>query len=216
MNWREARIIGFDVETTGLDPVKDRIVQLAFTIYDPGRDAFGPEYERLCGSDGVELRSDVSSIHGILPEDIAGRPPADSFMEELLSFLSDFREEDYLFLAYNGGFDAAFLLQACRRSYQPYPIDDPLRVLDPLTFARSRWDHNRLPELAANLGVPSGGTHEACKDVRLTIQCMHKIGELLKLPDDFDTLLAEQEKCIKWWEKETSHKYRDTLYKVWP
>lgn len=214
MNWRESYIIGFDVETTGFDPINGRIVQIAFTIYNPGGDAFGPEYERRCGSDGVELPAEVSQIHGIWPEDIADKPPADDLLEELLSFLSDFRAENYVLLAFNAPFDVSFLYQAFKRRYLPFPIDDPMRVLDPLPFARSRWKYNRLPELAARLGVPTGGVHEACKDVRSTIQVMFRLGEELGLPDDFDTVLSEQEKHVRVWEERVPHRYRDMLEKV--
>lgn len=213
MNWRESRLIGFDVETTGLDPVRDRIVQLAFTTYTPGNDVFGPEYERRCGSDGVELPPEASLIHNIWPEDIVDKPPADALLEELGDFLSDFRREDHIFLAFNACFDTSFLLQAFKRRSLPFPIN-PMRVLDPLPFARSQWKYNRLPELASRLGVPSGGGHEACKDIRLTIQVMLRIGELLDLPADFDAVLNEQEKYICEWEEQMPYRYRDILDKV--
>lgn len=220
MNWREARIIGFDVETAGpdrtaLDPIQGRIVQLAFTIYTPGTDAFGPEYERRCGSDGVLLTPDVTDIHRIQPEDIANKPTADDLLDELVDFLSDFIGEDHIFLGYNVVFDVAFLYQAFKRRdmLAAFPID-PYRTLDPLTFARMQWPHNRLQELCARLGVPMGGAHEACKDVRSTIQAMLKLADELNLPEDFDALLKEQELCIQEWERQVPYRYRDTLEKV--
>jgi DNA polymerase III epsilon subunit-like protein len=220
LNWREAYIIGFDVETAGpdgaaLDPIEGRIVQLAFTVYTPGADTFGPEYERRCGSDGVLLTPDVTAIHRIQPEDIADKPPADELLEELGSFLSGFLADDHVFLGYNCPFDTAFLYQAFKRRnmLDLFPIE-PYRVLDPLAFARKQWPHNRLPELAARLGIPTGGAHEACRDVRSTIQVMLRLADMLKLPTDFDALLEEQERCIQDWEQRFPHRYRDTLDKV--
>ena len=223
MNWREARLIGFDVETAGnepngaLDPIEGRIVQLAFTIYSPGGEIYGPEYERKCGLDGVDLPPSVSAIHHIWPEDVAGKPSADALMGELSSFLADFVAEDHVFIAYNGVFDCAFIYQAFKRCgmLDALPFD-PYRVLDPLTFARSMSDHNRLPELASRLNVPTGGAHEACRDVRTTIQVMLTLADILKLPDDFDELLKLQEMHISAWEKRTKRCYREILLKVLP
>lgn len=219
MNWREARIIGFDVETTGpppsgaLDPVKGRIVQVAFTVYTPTTDAFGPEYERLCGPDGVEMPEDVSRINHVWPKDVTDKPSADDQLEEITAFLADFIAEDHVWLAYNHPFDVSFLYQAFKRRNLPFPID-PMRVLDPLAFGRSQWVYNRLKQLARNLDVPVGGIHEACKDVRLTIQAMLKLSDLLELPTDYDALLAEQEKCIEEWQEATGHFFRDKYEEV--
>jgi DNA polymerase III epsilon subunit-like protein len=212
MNWLESRIIAFDLETTDFDPVEDRILQMAVTVYDPVLDAFTPELALLCGVD-VPISPGATAVHGICAEDVMGLPSADERLDKLSTFLMNAMEDDHVFAAFNAPFDLAFLMQAYKRVGEEFPID-PMKVIDPLAFARDVWPYNKQRELALRIGVPVGQMHDALKDVRLTVPVLMALAKQLELPSDLDVLLTKQEECIRTWEKKTSHRYRDALRKV--
>lgn len=94
-----------DVETTGLDPVVDRIIQLAMTPFEYGPDG------RIYGVDecitfiedpGVPIPPAVTELTGIRQEDVTGRRIEDDRVDELL-------EATTLVVAHNAAFDRRFL-----------------------------------------------------------------------------------------------------------
>ena len=60
-----------DTETTGVDPLTDRIVELAVVRLDP--DGAARRYRRLVDP-GVPIPPAATAVHGIADADVAGRP----------------------------------------------------------------------------------------------------------------------------------------------
>lgn len=210
-NWRNTKIIGFDTETTGLDPERDRIVQMAFLVDDPKKGQ--KEWCSLCGLDGAVLPPKVSEIHGIWPEHLEDKATATEQAKDLYEWLVDEVTPHTVFLAYNAPFDLAFLLCTFRRARLPFPID-PHNVLDPLAFARTLWSTNKLWELAKRLDIKNEKAHDAMADTRTTVQSMLSLVEKMKLPDDIDAALVQQEEAVKTWERKMPYKYREQLIAV--
>jgi DNA polymerase-3 subunit epsilon len=216
MNWKKRKMIGFDTETTGLDPVNDRIIQLAACVYDPLAVKFGESFVVLCGSDGVEMSRGAANTHGISPDQIVGLPSCDARLSQFVGWLERQTKDGCAFVAYNAPFDLAFLTAACKRigfNAGSFPID-PARVVDPLTFARTCWRTNKLSELAGRLGVLQEKAHDALDDVKTTIKVLLHLSNKLDLSDDFEAVLEEQERSIETWERTVRHRYRDQMRKV--
>ena len=57
----------FDLETTGLDPKRDRIVELAIILLSPGEDDF-QRVRRF--NPGIPIHPEASAVHGIFDEDL--------------------------------------------------------------------------------------------------------------------------------------------------
>ena len=73
-------LILFDLETTGLDLVKDRIIQIEYIkVYPDGRE----ERECLFVDPGVEISEEVTKITGITNDDVAGKPTFKELAPEL-------------------------------------------------------------------------------------------------------------------------------------
>lgn len=73
-------LILFDLETTGLDLVKDRIIQIGYIkVYPDGRE----ERECLFVDPGVEISEEVTKITGITNDDVAGKPTFKELAPEL-------------------------------------------------------------------------------------------------------------------------------------
>ena len=76
----------FDLETTGTQITKDRIVQIAFVKLHPdGR----KETKSCLVNPGVPIPSNVAEIHGITDEKVAHAPTLDALAEELIAFVGD-------------------------------------------------------------------------------------------------------------------------------
>jgi drug/metabolite transporter (DMT)-like permease/DNA polymerase III epsilon subunit-like protein len=75
----------FDLETTGLYPQKDRIVEIAIVKVHP--DGRREVYARRVNP-GVPIPPEVSRIHGIRDEDVAGEPRFKEVAAEVLDLLS--------------------------------------------------------------------------------------------------------------------------------
>lgn len=214
MKWREVPWIGFDVETTGLDARKDRVLQFAAVVYDPVKAAFGAPLSLACGTDGVPIAEGARKVCGIDAGMVAGCEPFDAQLGHLCGFLSTQAPDDCIYLAYNAPFDCAFLHCAFDRQKFLMPFD-PLRVLDPLVFARCFWSFNRLGELARRLQLVAEPAHEAVGDVRTMIRCWRELARKVRgLPDDFDELLKVQDAKIRQWELRSGKSYRRQLASV--
>lgn len=82
-------LIVFDLETTGLDFVKDRIIQLSYIkVYPDGRE----DRVNLTINPGRPIPSEVEALTGITNADVAGMP---SFKEVAAKINADFQGCDF-------------------------------------------------------------------------------------------------------------------------
>ena len=217
MDWSHSLVIGFDTETTGLDAWNGRIIQFGVSVwqghgfFEPPTPVAGGDWCIDCGSDGVPIEPGARKAHGIPDERIAGCDPFDRQIGRLLGFLQPFVRQDHVFTAYNAPFDLAYLVAAFHRCQQVLPIAAS-RVLDPVTFARKAWvrQGNRLVDVAPRLNVVFS-PHDALADAQATVQVLFAIARKWNLAADLDEVLAQQDKVINIWNRDTGHDYRDQL-----
>lgn len=105
----KARMILVDVESTGLDPVRDHLLAIGAIPVDGGHVRAGDGFEKILEGADFGPR-DTILIHGITPTAIAtGEPP----QEVLMDFLE--YAGKYPLVAYHAGFDQAMLGRALRK-----------------------------------------------------------------------------------------------------
>ena len=75
-------MVGVDTETTGTDPMKDKIVQLGALVYKKGKKVF--EYTQLVNP-GVVIPEQAAAVHGIRNEDVVFQPSIEQVMPEFLA-----------------------------------------------------------------------------------------------------------------------------------
>ena len=158
----------FDFETTGLDPVNDRIVEYAFVLMDGERE--------VCRSSNI-VRSDVpicdeaSEVNGITQKDIDNSGMSQVDMVSL--FLSILKLNPLL-IAHNLNFDFQFLYYTIYRLSGQNGVDYHLRgcnVLDTLTIARDRTYYaHRLETLINRFNLNAVNSHKALDDVYALIE----------------------------------------------
>jgi DNA polymerase III epsilon subunit family exonuclease len=152
--------VAFDLETTGLFPESDRIVEIGAVRFDADGNERG-RFERLVHP-GRKMSPAAERIHGIGDAMLKHAPPAAAVLPEFLGWLGDLSR--VALIAHNSRFDAAFLGRELARAGMPLPR---ISVLDTLDLARRRLPHapdHRLDTVAAMLRLGLDGPHRAVAD----------------------------------------------------
>ena len=97
-----------DVETTGLDPANDRIVEIAVVGVDFERRSYRKLYHSLVDPE-IPIPPEASAVHHITTAMVAGKAPSLARIRPALEALAD---PAIPFAAHNAGFDSAFLKPA--------------------------------------------------------------------------------------------------------
>lgn len=164
-------VVVVDVETTGLDPARDELVEIAARRVGGDRD--GEEFRRLVRPSRPVGESEA--IHGYSNAYLAehGAAPAEA-LAELAAFLG----ADAHLVGQNFAFDRAMLAAAATRAGVELPDAD---YDDTIDLARRFADLDRydLATLADAFGVETPPTHHAMDDVRCTAEVLGKLAPRL-------------------------------------
>ena len=144
-----------DVETTGLRPARDRVVEVAVVRLDEARN-FVDEWTTLIDP-GRQVRG--SRVHGIYTRHVEGAPT----FADIAGDLAD-RLADAVLVAHNGRFDFAFIEAEYRRVGHEISCQwlCTLEFAASLDFSASR----SLRACCANLGIPHDHGHAALVDAQ--------------------------------------------------
>jgi exodeoxyribonuclease X len=100
-----------DVETTGIDPSADAIVEVAASLYSPV-DGLLSSFSSLVNP-GRPIPASASGVHHIRTSDVADAPTRTQALEALLHFVQPAR----CFVAHNAEFDRSFLPELADRRW---------------------------------------------------------------------------------------------------
>lgn len=161
--------VALDVETTGLDPSRHGIVELALVRFVAGVET--ASWQSLL-QPGLEMHPDAVAIHGITVTDLAGAPRFAEVAAEVFDFIGAGP-----LLAYYARFDYGFLRAAVRPLERSIP---PLKDwLDPLPLVRRRLGRGRarMAYACRHYGIPLEGAHRALADARAAGRLWLKLHE---------------------------------------
>ncbi|GAA4895803.1 3'-5' exonuclease [Streptomyces coeruleoprunus] len=184
MRWHGETLVGFDLETTGTEPLEARIVTAAVVEVRGGRTLACREW---LADPGVRIPAQASAIHGISSERAAaeGRP-AREVADEVADALVGHWQRGVPVVAYNAAFDLTLLSAELRRHGLPslgerlggVPVGP---VIDPYTIDRAvdryRRGKRNLEAVCAEYGVVLDGAHEATADARAAVLVACAIAE---------------------------------------
>jgi len=151
-----------DTETTGLDPRKARIVEVAAVRIAGGRILKEDSFRQLVDP-GEPIPPQVTAVHGIDAAAIAGAPDFAAVWPQLAAFIGH-----SVVIGHTLGFDLAVLQRECARADLPF---EPPRTLDTQHLAQvaePRLAGYSLEQLATWLGVELNGRHSALGDADTT------------------------------------------------
>ncbi|MET7855931.1 3'-5' exonuclease [Streptomyces sp. NPDC005318] len=186
MSWHREALVGFDLETTGTEPLEARIVTAAVVGVD-GRDEEPARQHIWLADPGIRIPAQASAIHGISSERAAaeGRP-AREVADEIAETLTGYWRRGVPVVAYNAAFDLTLLTAELRRHGLP-SLSDRLGgdgigpVIDPYTIDRAidryRKGKRTLEAVCVEYGVVHGGAHDAGADALAAVRVAYAIAE---------------------------------------
>ncbi|MEP6751115.1 MAG: helicase C-terminal domain-containing protein [Candidatus Dormiibacterota bacterium] len=152
-----------DLETTGFDPARDRVIEVGAVAFTPDR--VSSTMERLVDP-GRAVPETVLRLTGIRQEELRGAASADSALRELSEFLRGRQP-----VGHGARLDVDFLTAA--------GLWDPaLEILDTLDLARILMPgaaSHSLPLLAIELGFSQPRPHRALDDADATRQLLLRL-----------------------------------------
>lgn len=81
----ERDIVFFDIESTGLNVLKDRIVQIALIKYPAGGGT--PEELELLVDPGIQISEEAAAVHGYTNEQLEGKPKFADVAQQIFDFV---------------------------------------------------------------------------------------------------------------------------------
>ncbi|MCA9524624.1 MAG: 3'-5' exonuclease [Myxococcales bacterium] len=187
-NWNECKLAVLDTETTGLNPDKDRIIEVGIAIYQNG--TVVEEYQTLIDPE-CSIPDEVVRITGIQPAELEGAPKFAEVVDDVYARLID-----HVVVAYNLAFDRRFIereLERCGRAWPDVP------TIDPLVFVRELHrdqGSKRLEAVASRLGIPHPDAHRALNDAIVAAQVLFALASQLP-PGLHELITLQQQWAIK-------------------
>ncbi len=153
-------IVAIDVETTGISPEKERIIEIG---------AFRPETGevfRTLINPGRPLSDRITELTGITDEMLFDAPEE----AEAIKAWLDFMRGDTALLGHNISFDHSFLVQAIRRCGFAEP---QFMGIDTLKLSRvlcPELPNKKLETMVEHFGLTNERAHRAFEDARVTVE----------------------------------------------
>jgi DNA polymerase-3 subunit epsilon len=162
-----AVFVAFDLETTGLDPRLDKIVEIGAVKFD--RSGIIARFSTLINP-GIPMPPEAGKVNNITDEMLAKKPSLDDVLPDFIHFI-----RGAILAAHNAAFDCGFINEKLRE-WQTSPFPSlPNRVVDTLAVSREKFPglgSYSLQKLAAELGIPSRDAHRAEDDARLCMEIL--------------------------------------------
>ncbi len=147
------QFIAFDLETTGIQPKSDAIVEIGAVRFD-GAEPVGSFCSLI--NPGRPIPPEASAVNGITDEMVADQPAVETVLADFAAFCGDLP-----LVAHNAPFDFKFLLGAVETHKAKAPSGI---VLDSCALARVVFPgqiNYKLGTLVQHFGFPVGDFHRA-------------------------------------------------------
>jgi DNA polymerase III subunit epsilon len=196
------RAIFVDVETTGLDAVKNSIIELAILPFDYTTEgtivAVGEPFSSL-RDPGVPIPAEISALTGIDDALVAG---AQIDPDEVAAFV----DQAALVVSHNAGFDRPF----CEREWPIFSSKAWACSLREIDWSAEGFDGKKLSQIAAGFGF-FFDAHRAVDDCRAGVDILSRT-----VPRSGRTALAsllDSARIPRWrvWAKGAPYSLRETL-----
>ena len=180
--------IAFDVETTGLSPESDRIVELGAVIFLNG--SVSRTFSSLVNPNVLISRS-ASAVNHITNAMLANAPSEKEIYPQLIDFLGDALHGGIVMCAHNAKFDFDFLCNTLSRLGYSANIE----YLDTLSLSRKYLqglENYKQGTIEKYFGLTNSSSHRAASDAE---NCGRILYRLLDVADEFfETERAKIEK----------------------
>lgn len=190
MSWHTEPLLGFDLETTGVNVETARIVTAAAVEHKQGDsvDTLADRAKLWLANPGVSIPAGATAIHGITNEQARtnGRPAAE-VADEIADSLAAALSTGIPVVAMNGRYDFTVLDRELRRHQRPTLQQrmgaevSPGPIIDPYILDKQADKYRRGPRkleaLAVHYGVALSAAHTADADALAAVEVAVAIGE---------------------------------------
>lgn len=149
-----SKFIVFDVETTGLSPARDKIIEFAAILFEEGKRTKTLTF--LCNP-GHDISQEIENLTGITNEMLTGKDVFADYADEVLEFIGALP-----IVGHNLSFDMAFLKNEMRRCGKTDKFTNTL--YDTLLLSRAFYfylPNHKLGTVAEYCGFSADGSHRA-------------------------------------------------------
>lgn len=181
-NIAKETFVCIDCETTGLDPVQDRIIEVAIVRFN--MTTVFEEFETLVNPICIIPESSIQ-IHHITQDMVLNSPTIDRVIPHLLQIINN-----HIIIGHGVKFDIDLIINAAERS----GISCSLRnnpYLDTLRMARLYGESptNSLENLRRHFNIQPEGAHRAMNDVIVNMEVFKYLARRYKTTEElFETL----------------------------
>jgi len=165
--WEKRSYAAIDVETTGLESFRDRVIEIGVQLF-----SFDPEGALIEGESwsslinpGIAIPASATAIHGITDLEISGSPFFSEIRETLDSLLGS-----RVAVAHNASFDIGFIDAEYRRIGLTSPFGEAADSLLLLRQASPNMLSYSLGKAAIILGIERGVSHRALDDAKTSMR----------------------------------------------
>lgn len=167
----DAEFVAFDIETTGLNAMNDRMTEIGAVIFSGGN--IIREFNTFVDPK-MHIPPNITELTGIRDKDVAGAPDEKTAMEMFLDFAGD-----RPLIAHNAHFDVGFMTAAANRNkirFSPVFMDT-LALSQALLPELKRF---KLDIVSNHLGLPQFNHHRASDDAMVVARMMDKFIPMLR------------------------------------
>ncbi|MCR9203174.1 MAG: exonuclease domain-containing protein [Halobacteriovoraceae bacterium] len=161
-------IVAIDIETTGLSPLLDRVIELAAYKVKDGKvevweELFDPK---------IEIPQNTVDIHGISQDMVEGKPTLESLWDDFHTFC-----EDLPIVAHNAKFDVGFLVFATHQMKKNFGEREVYCSVKASRRAFPSMENHKLGTLAKSLKIGLENHHRASDDA---LACLSIFNQAIK------------------------------------
>lgn len=177
------KFICIDCETTGLDPLQDKIIEIAVTCFD-GHNIY-EQMETLIDPE-CEIPESSMAIHHITNEMVKGKPLIQDVLSDVLKMVGN-----HIIVGHGIKFDIDIIAASADRHTIASRIRHN-RYLDTLRMARlyGECPINSLEHLRKHFNIPLEGAHRAMSDVIVNIEVFKLLAKRYKTTQQLFEVLS--------------------------
>jgi DNA polymerase-3 subunit epsilon len=155
-------IVFFDVETTGLSVIKDRILQIALIKYFA--DGKEPEELTMLINPSIPISEEAMSIHGITPKDLANKPTFMQVAQKIYDFIGNADLGGYN----SNRFDIPMLMEEFARAGLDFEVNHR-KLIDVQRIFYRMEPRTLKAAVRYYCGKEMEDAHDALEDIRATV-----------------------------------------------
>jgi ATP-dependent DNA helicase DinG len=179
-------IVALDIETTGLDPQTDVIIEIGACRFSGHR--IEDEFTTLVNP-GRHIPEFITGLTGISDEMVRQAPQLREVLDELAAFIGDLP-----ILGHNIQFDLAFF-----RKYKLFELNEHIDTFDLASILMPSASRYNLGSLVQQLGIALPANHRALDDARATQAVYQRLfGRAHELPLELLAEIVRHGEPLEW------------------